>query len=125
MQPGAGIAFAINGQEASIDKIGMADLVAFERQFGISASQMSPPALKDEDGNVVVDENGEVVPDASKVRMEWIAFLVWRSSRRQGLIGKDVEFDDDFLECIDDVELNGSDSEDPDVDPTKAVPLET
>lgn len=127
MQPGTGIAFSIGGQEAEIDKIGMADLVAFERQFGLGAASLTPPPLYDEDGSVVLDEEtGEPVPDARAVRLEWVAFLVWRSARRQGLIAKDIAFDDDFLESIDDIDMDAVPAlpvQEDGVDPSKAAQL--
>jgi hypothetical protein len=111
MQAGTGIRFTINGTEAEVDKVGMADLVAFEKQFNCSSSVLQPP---------VDPETGE--PDGSAVRIEWIAFLVFRAARRQGLIEKTVEFDDDFLEGIDDVDFDeaaadavAEDTEDPSV----------
>lgn len=106
MQAGSGIRFAVNGQESEVDKIGMADLVAFERQFNCSASVLQPS---------VDPLTGE--PDPSSIRIEWIAFLVFRAARRQGLIPKETPFDDDFLEGIDDVEFEepteGEVTEDP------------
>lgn len=102
MEAGTGIRFTVNGQESAVDKVGMADMVAFERQFGLSAAALTP------DIDPITGE-----PDPRSVRIEWIAFMVWRSARRQGLIPKETPFDDDFLEGIDDVDLGGDEPEGP------------
>jgi len=81
----AAVVVHYNGQRHEIAKFGPADLVAFERQFGVSASVFDTAA--------------------GDVRFEWVCFLVWRGLRRIGAVDRDVEFDDDFLEGIDDVEM--------------------
>jgi hypothetical protein len=85
----AAVVVEYDGQTFQIEKFGPADLVAFERRFGVSASVF--------DGT------------SGDVRFEWICFLVWRGLRRLGAISKDLEFDDEFLEGIDDVEMTTSD----------------
>ncbi len=94
----------------------LGDLVAFERHFGLKASVLEPK----ETG--AYDDNGEAVV-AADIALEWIAFLLWRSLRRQEVIGKDVEFGEDFLDLVEGVEMKGGEVEIVDEDPTAPVRL--
>lgn len=96
-----------DGETYTIQKFGPADLVAFERHFGVSAQAFTP------------DETGKS-PD---VRFEWLCFLVFRGLRKLGVIDKTAAFDDDFLDRIDDLEVPDEDEKDETADPTDPVAL--
>jgi hypothetical protein len=99
-----------DGDEYSLDKVGVADLVAFERKFKVRSDALAPKPTGeyDEDGNAIMQ---------AEVFLEWIAFLLWRSLRRQGVIEKSVDFTDEFLERIDGVRFESPAVQD--VDPTE------
>lgn len=65
---------------------GLADLVAFERHFGLPASVLDPS-------------------DPTPGRVEWVAFIVWRALRKSGVIDKELTFDGalDQIEDLDQV----------------------
>jgi hypothetical protein len=93
------------GTQYQLPTFGPADFVAFERQFGVSAS-----AFQDEEN----------------ARFEWLCFLVYRGLIRLEVVPRTQEFDENFLEDIDELEVDGEDDEavDPDLDPTvPAAPL--
>lgn len=94
-----------DGERREVSKFGPSDLVAFERHFGVPASVLAP------------DENGE-----SNARIEWFCFLIWRALRRTGVIGKDVAFDEDFLDRIEEIEAGDDDETVEDVPPTVPAP---
>lgn len=107
-----GIKFKLEGQdEASLDKIGMGDMVAFERAFNLPATVLEPDVVDKRDprsGEVMLDPDGEPLKEIiSDYRLEWMAFMVWRSARRQGLVPKEVPFDQDFVDTIEDFDASG------------------
>jgi len=111
-----------DGQEHVLDQPRFGDLVAFERQFGLKASALEPKPVLDEHGQQVVDEeSGEPVMKA-EVALEWLAFLFWRALRRQGVITKDLPFDDDFVDRIEGVEMIDEGEEDNAADPSVPAP---
>jgi hypothetical protein len=85
-----------------VEKTSISDLVAFERQFDVPASIFSEK-------------------DAS-IRFEWLCFLMFRGLRRLGVIGKDVAFDDDFLERVESIDSPDIEEVPADVDPTVSAP---
>lgn len=87
-----------DGRKFTTRKFGVADLVAFERQFGVSASSF---------------ESGQ------DLRLEWIVFLAWTRLHRSGDVADDF---DSFLALIDDFEMAGSEEESV-MDPTVPDPL--
>lgn len=93
------------------------DLVALERTFEVKATALQPKPKLDEHGQQVYDAEGNEVLEPAEVSLEWMAFLAWRALRRTGAIGKDVPFDDDFLDRIDSFDQvddeGGDDTEDP------------
>lgn len=101
----AGIKFTYNGETGQVDSIGLADMVAFEKHFGISAAALQPPPKLNPDGSVMLDANGEPVLDDTAVRLEWVAFMVYRAARKLGMISKETPFDEDFLEGVGEVEI--------------------
>lgn len=114
-----------DGEWADVAVTGLSDMVAFERHFGIPATALEPeevPVLA-ADGSVVLNEDGTPkVELVGNLNLEWMVFLFWRGLRKSGVIGKDVEFDDDFIDRITDVEVpdaeevaDGQDPSDPDL----------
>lgn len=102
----------VAGQTHEIEEGGLADLVAFERHFGIPASVMDPD-------------------DETPGRAEWLAFMIWRSLRKAGVIPKEDDFDtaldriEDFeqvLEPGDPGYVPAEGEEVADVDPTTSPP---
>lgn len=107
----AKIKFQLEGQEpATIDKIGMGDMVAFERQYDLPATVLSPETrdkIDERTGQVIIGPDGEPEKEiVSNYRLEWMAFMVWRSARRQGLISKDVPWSQDFVDEIESFEVD-------------------
>jgi hypothetical protein len=101
-----------DGETYVLDRVGIADLVAFERNFKVRAQALEPKPVVDENGDPVCDDEGNPIVQA-EIYLEWIAFLLWRSLRRQKVIERKVQFDDDFLERIDNVAFVETPSEDP------------
>lgn len=93
------IRVVFDGAQYDLPKTGPADLVAFERKFGVSAAAFS-------------EEGG--------ARFEWLCFLVWRGLRRAKVIAAEVEFDDSFLERIEEIDV--PDGDDEEADPTVPAP---
>jgi hypothetical protein len=88
------------GTEHTLPDSGLADMVAFERHFGLSSSVLGGES-----------ESGQ--------RVEWMCFLVYRGLRKLNVIAKDVPFDDDFLEGIDTFDVKDDDeAEAPAADPS-------
>lgn len=85
-------------QEATGPVFGMSDRIAFERQFQI-------PALKLAELEDLFDKKGKLRPgaDLSQVREEWFAFLGYRVLRRAGVVTQSF---DEWVEVVDDVQLN-------------------
>lgn len=110
----AGVAFKVqldDDQWHEVREPKLSDLVAFERQFGVPASSLEPePKLNEVTGEPVLDEKGEPVLQIT-AKLEWICFLLWRGLRKAGVIAKDVPFDDDFLDRVEDVEVPGAEKE--------------
>lgn len=107
------IVVTLDGQNHTIDQIGPAEMVAFERQFKLPATVMEPKPLTDDFGNVQVDADGEPLMKAD-IYLEWVVFLIWRRLRRSGHIDKDTAFDDDFLDRVDGVKFLEEDEAAPD-----------
>lgn len=84
-----------DGVEKELPKSGLSDLVAFEKKF-------DKPAR-------AIQEEG---------RLEYMAYLVYRALRKAGAVTKDVEFDEDFIDRIEDVDVIEEDEE----NPTQAAP---
>ncbi len=120
------ITFDLGAGKQEVDRIGLGDMVAFERHFNLPATVMEPetevildsygePVVENDDkGRPVLDEEGQPVYKVrilGEQRMEWIAFLVWRSARRQGLIAADSAFDDAFLDKIVDFGMHAEESD--------------
>ena len=83
----------------------LSDLVAFEKQFSVKATELDAKPVFDDFGNQLVDAAGEPVTE-SNVAIEWMCFLFYRSLIRVGAIDKrDVKFDEDFIERICDIEV--------------------
>jgi hypothetical protein len=115
-----------DGERVECPEPGLSDLVAFERQFGISATILEPDVTPVLDGNgkQIVDEDGNaVVKVVSEFRLEWVAFLLYRGLRKAGTIDvKVVAFDDDFLDRISDVQMVGASKEDEEQAPLEQAP---
>jgi hypothetical protein len=75
-----------NGERVSheIPEASLSDLVAFERHFGITSTVLSP-------------DEGE----SGSMRMEWIAFIVYRGLIRLGAFEKTASFDDVLDQIVD------------------------
>lgn len=106
-----GIKFQLEGQpEAYLDKIGMGDMVAFEREFNLPATVLEPDTCDKRDphtGEVMFGPDGEPLKEiTSDYRLEWMAFMVWRSARRQGFIAKTVPFGQDFVDTIEEFDAS-------------------
>ena len=69
-------------------RIGLADLVAFERRY---------------------DRSSAALDDPKAVRVEWIVFLAWNALNRTGALG--VEFDE-FLANVEEIEFDDDEEED-------------
>lgn len=98
------ITATVAGEIREIPDPSLADLVAFERHFGISSTALAP-------------QEGET----SDVRMEWIAFLAYRGLVRIGAVDKAATFDE-VLEQIEDFQLDEDADADTDSE-TEEVPL--
>ena len=89
-----------HGQKYELPKSGLADMVAFERQFGVSSS-------------VLGSEGGDN-------RLEYVLFLAYRGLRKLGVqVGS---FDDAFLDALDDFEVEGTEEANEEADPTVPAP---
>lgn len=106
-----------DGQSHEFGEAKIGDLVAFERYFEVKATVLQPTPKFDDDGLAVYDDEGEQVLEPAEVSLEWMAFLLWRSLRRQGVIDKNTAFDDDFLDRIDSFEQVDAEEAD-DADPS-------
>ena len=93
------ITVVYNGESHTLGEPKLSDLVAFEKQFKVPASVM--------DGG-------------DEIYVEWVAFLLFRSLRKAGLVEKTVAFDEDFLDGIESFEAN----EIAEGDDTSSVPLD-
>lgn len=97
----------VDGVVHDVKEGGLADLVAFERHFGIPASVLDPD-------------------DPTPGRVEWIAFSVWRALRTAKVFAPEVTFDEaiDRIEDLNQVLEPGDDGYEADgadaiaVDPT-------
>lgn len=89
-----------DGQTYLTKKVGPADLVAFERKFGISASALAP----DEDGT-------------STVRYEYMTYLIYRAMIRIEAIPQGTDFDA-FLDKLEDFNSVDDEPEAGSPDPT-------
>jgi hypothetical protein len=112
----------------------LADRVAFERRFGVSAvvlSRISEMFYDEADPEVQLDPSrkGQLREDAdaSGLHEEWIAFLVWRVLARKAGAGAAAGTFEEFLERVGDVVVENLDEEtqdagpaDPELDPTPA-----
>ena len=111
------IKFDLGNGPQEVDRVGLGDMVAFERHFQLPATVMEPETERvlgpdgepvqdtNDDGTLRTNKDGEPVWKLrilGEQKMEWIAYLVWRSARRQGLISKEAPFDEDFLDSIED-----------------------
>lgn len=85
------------GQKHELPATGLADMVAFERQFGVSSSVL-----------------GEAAEGAQ--RLEYLCFLVYRGLRKLGVVTG--PYDDAFLDGIEDISVEGADDEEGEADPT-------
>lgn len=98
----------------------LADRVAFERHFGVSATVLS--RLTE-----AFDEDGKLKPDVdpASIREEWVAFLVWRVLHRKHAAGEAVGSFAEFAEQATDlaVEELTEQEADPELDPTAPAPL--
>lgn len=83
------------GEKHELPATGLADMVAFERQFGVSSS--------------VLGEEGEG-------RLEYLCFLVFRGLRKLGIVTG--AYDDDFLEGIEELDVQGAEDGEEEADPT-------
>lgn len=112
-----------DGEQHDFQPPKLGDLVAFERTFGVKANVLEPKPVLDENGAQVLDEKtGEPVSQAD-VALEWMAFLIWRSFRRSGVITKDTAFDEDFIDLIEEIQtVDDDDKEDGDADPSVSAP---
>ncbi len=96
----------------------LADRVAFERRFGVSATVLGRVAA-------MFDEEGNLQPDADPagLKEEWVAFLVWRVLARKNALGAEVGSFEDFLEAADAIGVEVvKEQADPEVDPTAPPP---
>lgn len=116
--PAARTVIVYNGEPHDFGEAKLGDLIAFERMFGVKATALQPKPKFDEHGQAVYNEKDEQVMEPADISLEWLAFLFWRALRRQGGIGKDVAFDDDFLDGIDSIEQVDADGEASDADPS-------
>ncbi len=91
-----------NGQKYDLPESGLADMVAFERQFKQPASVLSDAAT-------------------GGGRIEYLMFLVYRGLKKLKVEGV-VAFDDDFLEAVTDLEVEGEDDEEGDDEADPTVP---
>lgn len=109
-----GMKVTYDGVEHEVGVAGIGDMMAFEAKYGI------PSEVFDAD-------------DPTPLKVEWIGFIAWRRLRRTGVIAKDVLFDEDFADLLDNVETDGpvadasapdapAQVEDPEV--AEAAPLE-
>lgn len=102
-----------NGEQFELPSAGIADMVAFERHFGLSASALAP-------------EEGE----EQNARLEYMCFLAYRGLRKLGALppgegGKAIPFGDEFLDGIDDFEvIDEDDDEAGDEAPDPTVPAQ-
>lgn len=97
----------------------LADRVAFERRFHVSATVLGRVAeMFDEEGNL---REGA---DPAGLREEWIAFLVWRVLARKNVYDGEMGSADEFIEAVVAVEVTEVKDEeaDPEVDPTAPSP---
>ena len=99
----ATVSVVYEGTRHKIEKFGPSDLVAFERHFQLPATVFQ------------TDEDGK-----SEARFEWICFLAYRALRRMGVIEKDVQYDDDFLDKIEEIDTEQNEEDGP--DPTDPAP---
>lgn len=97
----------IDGTAHNVATLGLGGAVAFERHFGIPAS--------------VLDPN-----DPTPNRMEWTAFIIYKSLQKTGVIPKTASFDE-AIETLDGAEIDqiaepGDDDYegDAEADPTQA-----
>lgn len=115
--------FQFNGRWLVLDEVGLGDLVAFERHFGVSSSVLEPktvPVVDPVTGDTKVDPlTGEIEQELApgvEMKMEWLAFLAYRQARREGAIAKDAPFDEDFIDGLGGMEqdlADETDKEDP------------
>ncbi|HXF72683.1 MAG TPA: hypothetical protein VNO79_08770 [Actinomycetota bacterium] len=109
----------------------LADRVAFERRFGLSAtvlSRLDGLLYRPGDPEVEADPGllGRLRPDAdpSQVREEWVAFMVWRVLRRSAAAGSAVGDFEAFLERLVDLSVEElEESPEEDARPTGPGPL--
>lgn len=103
----AEVAMQINFDGEKYDFISpkLSDLVAFEKQFEVRATELDSKPVFDDFGHQLLDAKGEPVTE-SNVAIEWMCFLFYRSLIRGGAIDKrDTKFDEDFIERIGDIEV--------------------
>lgn len=95
----------------------LADRVAFERHFGVTAAALQ--RLGD-----AFDEEGKLREgaDPAGVREEQVAFLVWRMLRRPNGAGEQIGPFEQFVESLAEIGLEQAAEEDPAVDPTEQAP---
>ena len=96
---GSRITYVYKDQEHDVAKVGMGDLVAFEDFFDLPASVLEPETTEDENGNIQL---------VGVFKLKWMAYLIFRSARREGVIAKDMPFDADFIDDIDEFSIEGA-----------------
>lgn len=92
----------VAGVTHDIPESGLADLVAFERHFGLSAT-------------VLDASNG------GEIKVEWIAFVIYRGLLRAGVFAAGTSFDDG-VEQIEDFDIV-SEEDAQSVDPPVSEPV--
>lgn len=97
------IVFTYDGEQYELANVGLADIVAFERQFNCSFATFQDA---DED---------------NPPRIEWLAFLAFRVLKSLRVIDRRQQFDENFLERLETIEaVEGEPAEEPAGNPTRA-----